>query len=62
MIIIAPKSRADYMKKRRENTKNFSVEIEKEKFDKLEEKLSEKGITKKEWFNAKIDEEIGNKK
>lgn len=50
------------MKKRRENTKNFSVEIEKEKFDRLEEKLSEKGITKKEWFNAKVDEEIGNKK
>nr|DAH30637.1 MAG TPA: antitoxin [Bacteriophage sp.]DAH31253.1 MAG TPA: antitoxin [Bacteriophage sp.]DAI19380.1 MAG TPA: antitoxin [Caudoviricetes sp.]DAR63441.1 MAG TPA: antitoxin [Caudoviricetes sp.] len=48
------------MKKRRENTKNFSVEIEKEKFDKLEEKLSEKGITKKEWFNTKVDEEIGN--
>ena len=62
MIIIAPKSRADYMKKRRENTKNFSVEIEKEKFDKLEEKLFEKGITKKEWFNTKVDEEIGNKK
>lgn len=61
MTIIAPKSRADYMKKRRENTKNFSVEIEKEKFEKLEKKLSEKGITKKEWFNAKVDEEIGNK-
>lgn len=60
VITIAPKSRADYMKKRRENTKNFSVEIEKEKFDKLEEKLSEKGITKKEWFNTKVDEEIGN--
>nr|DAP20796.1 MAG TPA: hypothetical protein [Bacteriophage sp.] len=50
------------MKKRRENTKNFSVEIEKEKFDKLKEKLSEKRITKKEWFNTKVDEEIGNKK
>ena len=48
------------MKKRRENTINFSVEFEYDQFDKLEEKLSEKGITKKEWFNTKVDEEIGN--
>ena len=33
---------------------------DKEKFEKLEEKLSEKGITKKEWLNGKVDEEIGN--
>ena len=34
--------------------------LDKEKFDKLEEKLSEKGITKKKWLNDKVDEEIGN--
>lgn len=56
---IAPESRADYMKQRRKNTKNFSVELDKEKFDKLEQKLSEMGITKKKWFNDKVDEEIG---
>ena len=46
--------------KRRKKTKNFSVEIEKEKFEKLEEKLSQKGLTKTKWFNEKVDEEIGN--
>ena len=59
VIKIAPKSRADYMKQRREKTRNFSVELDREKFDKLEEKLSEKGMTKKEWLNNKVDEEIG---
>lgn len=47
------------MKQRREKTRNFSVELDREKFDKLEEKLSEKGMTKKEWFNIKVDDEIG---
>lgn len=59
MIIIAPESRADYMKERRKKTRNFSVELDREKFDKLEKKLSEKGVTKKQWFNDKVDEEIG---
>ena len=57
---IAPESRADYMKERRKKTRNFSVELDKEKFDRLEEKLSEKGITKKKWLNDKVDEEIGD--
>ncbi len=59
MIIIAPESRADYMKERRKKTRNFSVELDRDKFDKLEKKLSEKGVTKKQWFNDKVDEEIG---
>lgn len=59
MIIIAPESRADYMKERRKKTRNFSVELDREKFDKLEKKLSEKGVIKKQWFNEKVDEEIG---
>lgn len=53
-----PKSRADYMKERRKTTRNFSVEVEKKKFDRLEKKLSEKNTTKKEWLNQKIDEEL----
>lgn len=59
MVKIAPKSRADYMKQRREKTRNFSAELDREKFEKLE-KLSEKGITKKEWLDNKVDEEISN--
>lgn len=59
MIIIAPESRADYMKERRKKTRNFSVELDREKFEKLEKRLSEKGITKKQWLNDKVDEEIG---
>ena len=60
VIKIASKSRADYFKERRKKTKNFSVEINKEKFEKLEKKLSDKGLTKTKWFNEKVDEEIGN--
>lgn len=50
------------MRQRREKTRNFSVELDKEKFKKLEEKLSEKKMTKKEWLNNKVDEEISKKK
>lgn len=46
------------MKERRKKTRNFSVEVDKEKFDRLESKLSEKRTTKKEWLNQKIDEEL----
>lgn len=53
-------SRADYFKERRKKTRNFSVELDREKFEKLEEKLSEKGLTKTKWLNDKVDEEIGN--
>ena len=60
VVKIEPKSRADYFKERRKKTRNFSVELDKEKFDRLEEKLSEKGITKKKWLNDKVDEEIGD--
>lgn len=46
------------MKERRKATRNFSVEVDREKFDRLESKLSEKNTTKKEWLNQKIDEEL----
>lgn len=55
---MAEKSRANYFKERRKNTKSFYVEIEKEKMDKFETKLSSKNQTKKEWLNEKIDEEL----
>lgn len=47
------------MKERRKKKRNFSVELDIDKFDKLEKKLSEKGVTKKQWLNKKVDEEIG---
>lgn len=56
---MSPKSRAEYMKQRRKATKAFYVEIESEKMEKLEFKLSEEKKTKKEWLNQKIDEELG---
>ena len=59
---IAEKSRADYMKARREKQKTFSVAVEKEKMLKYEQRLSEQKKTKSEWLNEKIDEELKNKK
>lgn len=61
MIKIAEKSRADYFRTRRKNTKAFYVEIEKEKLEAFENKIVEKGLTKKKWLNEKIDEEINSK-
>lgn len=56
--IIADKSRADYMKARRESKKTFSVSVDKEKMEKFETKLVEQKRTKAEWLNEKIDEEL----
>lgn len=58
MRIIAEKSRADYMKARRERQKTFSVAVDKEKMLKFEQKLSEQKKTKSEWLNEKIDDEL----
>ena len=54
MVIIA-KSRAEYLRKRRENKKTFSVLIDKVRFDKLEHKLQEEDKTKKQWLEENID-------
>ena len=58
MSYIAPESRADYMKSRRERFKAFHVEVERERMEALEQTLFEKKQTKKEWLESKIDEEI----
>lgn len=55
---VAEKSRADYFRERRKNTKSFYVELEKTKMDILEAKLATKNKTKKEWLIEKIDEEL----
>lgn len=55
----AKRERADYFKERRKTIGQFSVSVSKEKLEKLDTKLKEKGITKTAWLNEKIDEEIG---
>ena len=52
-------SRAQYFRDRRKKFKYFSVEVEMKKMEKLEEKLKSKNISKTDWLNAKIDEELG---
>ena len=54
-----PESRADYFKKRRETIGQFSVSVPRAKLDAITEVLKEKGQTKTQWLNEKIDEEIG---
>lgn len=55
----AEKSRAEYMKVRRETRKTFSVVLDRSKLEQFEKHLKENGQTKTEWLNRKIDEELG---
>lgn len=57
MNIIADKSKAEYMQKRRTNKKTFSVLIDKDKIEKLEQRLNEIKKSKTAWLEEKIDEE-----
>ena len=59
---MSPESRADYFKKRRSIYKSFTVEVQREKMDKFESWLKSAGISKAEWLNKKIEEEIGSEK
>ena len=52
-----PKSRADYFKERRKNTKTFYAELPIEKMEKLERILKSKNINKRIWLESKIDKE-----
>ena len=56
---MAQESRAEYFKERRSKYKSFTVEVERSKMERFEEALSEQNITKAEWLNKKINEEIG---
>ena len=60
VIKIAGKSRADYMKKRREGKKTFSALIDEKKAERLERKLDAENRSKTSWLEEKIDEEIGD--
>jgi len=61
-VNLVPESRAGYFRERRTRFKTFSVEVEREKMERLEKQLSEKQLTKASWLNGKIDEELGGKK
>lgn len=54
-----PESRAEYFKERRNKFKSFTVEVDREKMERFEKKLSEQQKSKAEWLNGKIDEELG---
>ncbi len=54
-----PESRAEYFKQRRTKYKSFTVEIEREKMERFEQRLNENQTTKAKWLNEKIDEELG---
>lgn len=49
------------MKLRREGKKNFSVLVDREKVEKLENKLNSENKTKSAWLEEKIDEELKEK-
>lgn len=59
VIKVSPDSRAEYFKERREKFKSFTVEVERKKMECFEKKLEEKQVTKAQWLNEKIDEELG---
>ncbi len=52
-------SRAQYFRDRRKNIKAFAVEVEKEKMERFEKKLSQENISKVKWLNDRIDEYLG---
>ncbi|MDK4512956.1 hypothetical protein MWG07_11915 [Fusobacterium necrophorum] len=52
------KSRAEYFKERRKKLKDFGVLVDREKLEKLEERLKSENKTKTFWLNEKIDEEL----
>lgn len=55
---ISQKSRADYFRERRKKTSAFYAEVDTEKLEKLEGKLSEQKKSKKKWLDEKIEEEL----
>ena len=56
---MAPDSRAEYYRKRRETIGQFSVPLSREKLKALTEKLKAQNKTKTQWLNEKVDEELG---
>ncbi|NBI08521.1 hypothetical protein D1641_00610 [Colidextribacter sp. OB.20] len=59
---MAPESRAEYFRRRRETIGQLNVAVSKERLSALEEKLKNQGKTKTQWVNEKIDEELSPEK
>ena len=56
---MSQRDRAQYFRDRRKKFKYFSVEVEMKKMERFEEHLKQKNISKTDWLNEKIDEELG---
>ena len=55
-------SRAEYFRERRKIKKQLVFMVDREKAERLEKKLEERGEGRTEWFRRKLDEEIGSEK
>ena len=56
---VPQRDRAQYFRDRRKKFKYFSVEVDMQKMERFEEHLKQKNISKTDWLNEKIDEELG---
>lgn len=51
-------SRAEYFRERRKDKKNLSAYIDREKAEKLENKLKAQNLSKREWLDQIVDDEL----
>lgn len=58
---MADKSRAEYFRELRKAKKQLVFMVDKDKAEKLDKKLADRGESRTEWFRRKLDEEIGQK-
>ena len=56
---MSEKSRADYFRERRKSLKQLVFMVDRDKAEKLDKRLEERGETRIAWFRRKVDEEIG---
>lgn len=56
---MADKSRAEYFRELRKTKKQLVFMVDKDKAEKLDRKLAQKGEGRTEWFKRKLNEEIG---
>lgn len=55
---MAENSRAEYFRERRKAKKQLVFMVDREKAEKLDKKLAERGEGRTEWFRRKLDEEL----
>ncbi len=58
---MADDKRTEYFRNRRQIKKQIVFFLDRNKAEKLDRILKEKGIGRTEWFRTKVDEEIGEK-